>query len=146
MTDRIIVLNASVSVSTSSEKPVAGTGWSKSREAVISDSDVDSVSIGREIVRASHTLREGRERERSDRDEEHGAAVPSACGTLVDAPIESSAYTCASPSWNRSLTAYSDVRQDEIRSPRQVRSDCRRERLDEIGGERCSQPLDRPRR
>ena len=45
-----------VSVSTSSEKPVSATGWSKSRDDVISDSERDSVSIGLEIVRASQTL------------------------------------------------------------------------------------------
>ena len=32
------------------------TGCSKSRDAVISESDFESVSIGREIVCASHTL------------------------------------------------------------------------------------------
>ncbi len=55
-TECIIVLNALVSVSTSRVRPVSGIGLSKSREAVIAESDVESRSMGREIVRASQTL------------------------------------------------------------------------------------------
>ena len=56
LTDFIIVLKAAVSVSTSSEKPVSATGWSKSRDVVISERERDSLSIGLEIVRASQKL------------------------------------------------------------------------------------------
>ena len=84
------MLKAAVSVSTSRLKPVVGTGWSKSRDAVISDSDFDSLSIGREIVRASQTLAKPASANEADRDEQHGASA-SCIGTRVDGAIESSA-------------------------------------------------------
>ena len=90
LTDCIIVLNAAVSESTSSEKPVSGTGLSKSRDFVISDSDCDSVPIGREIVRASQTLANAASA--NEPMAINNTEISARCmGPRADAPIESSA-------------------------------------------------------
>ena len=55
-TDWIIVLNVTVSASTSRLSPPGVSTPSNSRDSVMPDSDADSESIGRAIVRDSQTL------------------------------------------------------------------------------------------
>ena len=97
LTDSIMVLNAAVSVSISRIDPLVATGRSKSRVLVISESDRDSVSIGREIVRASQKLAIAARA--NEQIAKISIARSAACsGSRVDAAIESSAKTLASPS------------------------------------------------
>ena len=90
LTDCIIVLNVAVSASTSRLTPVAGSGLSKSRVEVIADRDLDSVSIGREIERASQKLATAASA--NEQIAKTSIALRAFfIGTRVDSPIESSA-------------------------------------------------------